>query len=389
MKKSTEVTKTSNFSWQLNAVASIFYEASSDEAKIISLALFKRLAMDALLHVSRFLPLRRNREKQATLTNRALMFAVSYDKAVDPAFNRLLHEDYLLEQFRYLIAIEGEDNQNQAEAILNQLLAEENYVLMSKLISNQGSITDAAGRCFKSMSAFGYTFWAGDTRLSRMLEKYIHILEEKDDETKQTVFKECKHVEEQGIEFTCNGERVENSKHFDWQPLIEAYHAYIAAAMLLINANNGRGEWSKAAWAPVDILWLNIGKELAKVPTHVAQEYCSDIPFYPLSNFRAALNRQTLKRTVKFYNCRSDKADKMESWFLRGVANLNLGGLFSIYKAGCEVGARPWGRALGVSAMAAADLAAITALCEMRTVNDRKQTLENLKPLAPGADFRP
>ena len=74
------------------------------------------------------------------------MFSLSYDTHVDKKFNRLLQEDYLFAKFLYLIAIEGEDNQNQAEAILEQLLTEENYALISKLISSQKRITDAAGR---------------------------------------------------------------------------------------------------------------------------------------------------------------------------------------------------------------------------------------------------
>jgi hypothetical protein len=372
MKKSTEVTK--------------------EEASLISLALFKHLPVIALQQIISFLPLCRNFEKQPTLANRALMLSIGFDKTVnekderivDPVLNKVLHEDYMVDKFLYFIAIEGENNQNQAEAILKELLEQKNYALMNKLISTQKPMRDAAGRHFKSMSAVGYAFWTGDSRMSRMLEKYINVLEEKGYEAKQTLYGECKHIEELGIEFTFKGERIVNSKHFDWQPLIEAYNAYIVAATLLINANDGRGEWSNEAWAPVDVLWFNIGKELAKVPTHVAQEYCSDIPFSPLSKFRAALSAPTLKRTVKFHNWILDRT--IESWFIRGLANLNLGGLFSIYKGpeGAPVGCS---HAMSAVDWADADLAAITALCEMRTVNDRKQTLENLISLAPRSDF--
>ena len=113
---------------------------------IIPCALFKRLPADTLLHISSYLPSRYNPQAQKHLANRALMFSLSYDTHVDKKFNRLLQEDYLFAKFLYLIAIEGEDNQNQAEAILEQLLTEENYALISKLISSQKRITDAAGR---------------------------------------------------------------------------------------------------------------------------------------------------------------------------------------------------------------------------------------------------
>lgn len=417
MKKSTEVTKTSNWSWLLNAVNSIFNKASSEEAKLISLALFKSLPVVVLQQISSFLPLRRNHEKQSPLANRALMFSVGFDKTInekgeriiDPILDKVLYEDYMVDKFLYLIAIEGEDNQNQAKAILQRLLKEENYALMDKLISTQKPMRDAAGRYFKSMSAGGYPFWAGDTRMSRMLKKYIDILEEKGYKTKQKLYDECKHIEEQGIEFTFNGERIENSKHFDWQPLIEAYNANIAAATLVINANNPPRDWRDEAWAPVNMLWLNIGKELAKLTISGAQEYCSDIPFSPLSKFKKALKSPTLKRTVKFCNSLSDKPDRMEScffggqanynprvlfsikpdrmesWFFRGLAHPKLGVLFSIYKGPTRIA--QGGEQLNPRTRDVAfDLAAITALCE-KTVSARKQTLESLKPLAPSSDL--
>lgn len=109
MKKSTAVKKTSNWSWLLNAVNSIFNKASSEEAKLISLALFKRLPVVALLQISSFLPLRRNREKQSALANRALMFSVGFDKTInekgeriiDPILDKILYEDYMVDKFLY------------------------------------------------------------------------------------------------------------------------------------------------------------------------------------------------------------------------------------------------------------------------------------------------
>lgn len=273
----------------------------------VNLELIKELPTNVFQYMTNFLP----------LFPRVIM------PSIPNAFStsRSYQLDMRKAKFSYFVAIEGEDNQNQAEAMLSQY-----GDLTSKLISEQRDISDAAGRQFiQPMSAYSYAFWAADTRMCRMMERFM------DEDTKPRILEQCKNIEQNGVDFTLNGELIKHSKYFDFRTIIDAYNAYIASATLLINANNGDGEWSDEAWAPADILWLNVAKELAKVPTHVAQEYCSNIPFFPLSNFKASLDSPALARTVKFYN---QISHQLESWFIRGVVNLNLGPFFSIYKSG-------------------------------------------------------
>jgi len=77
----------------------------------------------------------------------------------------------LVNRFRYLIAIEGEDNQNKAEAILQSTT--DHPAIRAAMIIGEDTIQDAAGRKFNNMSAYGYAFWSGDTRMRHMMEKYM------------------------------------------------------------------------------------------------------------------------------------------------------------------------------------------------------------------------
>ena len=71
---------------------------------------------------------------------------------------------------------------------------------------------------------------------------------------------------------------VSHSKHFDYQPLKDAYDAYNAEATRLINNQ----KYSKEDWAHAEVLWIKKGLEWAKAPVSGMQEICSPHPFHPL-----------------------------------------------------------------------------------------------------------
>lgn len=352
MKTTTKIVKKENvvWSWLFRALTKTFGQRTEER---VHLERFNKLPDDALRHIASFL----------ILPRQAMMPTMSKES------HKLYQEDLLFAKFMYLIAIEGEDNQNKAENMLKRYPK-----LISRFISSQRDLTDAAGRHFtQPMSAYEYAFWAGDTRMCRMMEKYMT------EEIKANVLKQCKNIEARGVGFTLNGELTENSKHFDFQPIIEAYRAYIAAAMPLVN------NWhDEEAWASMDKFWLKIGKELAKVPIHVAQEYCSTQSFAPLEEYIKTLKNLDIKRTVVFYNCLSDKN---EFWFHSRRINPNLGISFSIHKWSFLSGMVC--RAGLLACMAGqADLRAVSALCQERVIKDIKQTFDNLKPMEPKLQLR-
>lgn len=262
-----------------------------------------------------------------------------------------------------LVAREGEDNQNKAKTLLDE------YGSVPKAVSNaiveRTLILDAAGRAFNHMSAFGYAFWAGDTRMRKMLSTYM------DGKAKAKAYQECKHIYEVGVSYTFRGETIEASKHFDFQPLQNTYQDYIRLRPM-DNAIDA------LQWEEADAVWRTIGYEQAKLPTHTVQEcYCSKRVVNS-----DTLNEPDLERTIKCYNAATGQ---VESWWSSpGISN--LGAVYSVYKGGFINGTHGRGPTPGMWRCSQrwrsrVDAEAIALFCQQRTVDDRLQTLDELNVL--------
>lgn len=276
-----------------------------------------------------------------------------------------------VEKFMYLITREGEDNQNKAEAMLEQY-----PLLVSTLISSEIDTRDLTRHFIKPMSAYAYAYWSGDTRMRTMLNKYVF----KDETLQSKVKEQCNNIAEHGIEFEMlsnDGKPIPNStvshsKHFDYQSLKDAYDAYNAEVTQLINNQ----KYSTEDWAHAEALWIKKGLEWAKAPVSGMQEICSPHPFYPLQTYQETLTNPSIERTLKVRSW--DGKDKYLA--SRGVVNSKLGDSFSIYK--------PWdGGGFGGPCRAAGpcddDSAAVTAMCKSRTDDDLKQALVSLDLAEP------
>jgi len=316
--------------------------------------------------------------KPALLSNKSLFTQLKDAHGLD-----FLKRQALANRFRYFIAIEGEDNQNKAEVMLQSYA---DPTIRAAMIVGEEMMQDAAGREFNSMSAYGYAFWSGDTRMRHMLEKYM------DEASKAKALNECQRIADTGISFTFQGEVVTGSKHFDYTPLINAYEQWHIAVVPLYEPEN----WGDLSiWAPANQVWLKIGQEQTKVPTNLAQEYCSDISFYPNRRF----NEPNLKRTLAVVTWLPKRVasccvislslvrEGRDTW---GFAShhSDLGRSYTIYK-----GLRPHSigglsspvHGSGQRSVNSLELdpQAIITLRRARTDNDLKQTLENLKPEEP------
>ncbi|PJD96362.1 MAG: hypothetical protein CK426_04950 [Legionella sp.] len=280
-------------------------------------------------------------------------------------------------RFCALIAIEGEGNQNKAEAMLKASIKEPELVLA--MLTERTTIQDAAGRTFQDMSAYGYAFWSGDTRMRRMMEQYMS------EEAKNQAYEECYQIENKGVDFTFRGEKNTGSTHFDFQPLLNAYIDYLTAeaqvneAAAQVNEAAIYTEFNRA----IIELWLNIGKEQAKVPTHVAQEYCSNQPFEPQPTFE----EPDLKRTVIFY----DRLIHDEKSWWGADLHSELGSSVAISKGENKKGQaikmhQNWYQhRTEIARQFAIDARAIEALYQARIVNDPKKTLTDLRQEEHGA----
>lgn len=234
-----------------------------------------------------------------------------------PAF-LLERINYLSFRLRYLLAVEGEDNLNQAKAFLQS-----HRDIAADIISNQGLMADAAGRWFDDISAYGYLYWAGDTDALNELDEFTN------ETTNKQLYTECHKINKHGLTYTMNNAVIVGSRHFDLRTVSEAAYAYDTAAMPLIAAKN----WQASAWQPVKLLWFKFATELGKVPLWIAQLFCSTLSFYPLP----CLDTLDFERTILFHNLQTGHAD---SWYVNGKPNPLLGVSIGIQKVD---GDRAWG----------------------------------------------
>lgn len=239
--------------------------------------------------------------------------------------------------------------QNVADNLLSHALPSrrQQFLLMPATFS------DYSGRTF-TCTAYEYAWWAKDTHMRRMLEKYM------DDETKAKVLGRIEVITKIGLTYQQNGE-TKNSIHFDFSPLIDALQTYA----------NGYNEWrDNHNWDAMKSAWINgVGEAQRDVVVHVANEYCrKDRSFSPTPQF----DEERLPRELSFHSCDTIKAG---SWFpLKTDA---LGYSYAIYRSP-ELARAGLGWAAYMQAGIEVDLAAIRQLDLVRTL-ELSTSLEVLK----------
>ena len=90
-----------------------------------------------------------------------------------------------------------------------------------KLLLESTDVTDYSGRTFKKITAYEYAYWAKDTHMCRMLEAHM------DEAAKAKMLKRIDVMERDGLAYEQHGVVVENSKNFDFTPLISALTRYV------------------------------------------------------------------------------------------------------------------------------------------------------------------
>ena len=274
--------------------------------------------------------------------------------ATDRRMHSVFHQSNLHAKFLECVAY---GQQDKAEKLLSQVFQGQPARIQAALL-HQGTFTTYAGETF-NCSAYEYAYWAKDTHMCRMLERYM------DDETKAQMLTRIDAIDAHGLTFQQNDEE-HCSAHFDFTPLKEAYQRYLSSYDAWLAADD---------WDAMKAAWWDVGKAQRNVPAHVAQEYCRpDRSFHPTPEF----NEATLPRRFTFYNWTIRQND---SWFPLTASNSGLGFDFAlICGARADRGARA---ACGWATDGAGgrDLAAITRLDEVRTV-DLTQSREHLNPPA-------
>ena len=317
--------------------------------------------------------------EEAHLTKEALLAQL---KAERPDFKPKIDAKQFLQHVAY-----GE--QDEAEA----LLLKDPELAQELLRTDKIPFMDYSGRTF-NCTAYEYAYWAKDSHMQRMLEKYIRINED----TRQLIEKRAQDITKpvpststtpsglwgrlfgpstkpQGFHYTTKDKQGVVIEHqdagFDLTPLINALNHYVAEY-------NKKSNKTEADWVALEKIWIEeVGRAQRDIPAHIAHEYCHPERSFDQVNKNKDLldasNPANLKRQLKFYNCDTGNTDV---WFSPNSYSVDsgLGFSFGIVRrlvGGCAGGSGGggWGGRL--------DSAALTTIDKVRT-KDREQSLLNL-----------
>ncbi len=279
----------------------------------------------------------------------------------DKRMHSFFHQSNLHVKFLECVAY---GQQYKAEKLLSQVFLGKPERIQAALL-HRGTFATYAGETF-NCRAYEYAYWAKDTHMCRMLERYM------DDETKAQMLTRIDAIEAHGLTFQQNDEE-HRSAHFDFTPLKEAYQRYLSGY---------DAWWVGNEEVAMDAAWLDVGKAQRNVPAHVAQEYCRpDRSFRPVPEF----NEATLSRVLTFWNCATGRDD---SWFPLAAPNSGLGFSFALARAGARYAEADDVPFLHWDTRAPRyDLAAVIHLDEVRTA-DLTQSREHLNPPATSQSMR-
>lgn len=219
------------------------------------------------------------------------------------------------------------------------------------LLYKRGQVIDCSERKFiddNEISAIEYAFWALDKYMWSAMLGCVRKLEDqkKINEVFQIVLNLYDKVDTKGVSYTLNNIQITDEKHFDFKNTI--IHA-LQMQVNLIKASE------IPDWPDINNQWRKgVGGAQRLLVMHVVYEYCSEEPFYPVPKFTS--KPKSSKQFVYWFT------KENENWF---CSDSKLGLDFAIVK-GSGQGARRWQGEVRESA-SAGDLAALKALCEIRT----------------------
>lgn len=214
------------------------------------------------------------------------------------------------------------------------------------LMHIRGQVTDLSGRRFTNISGFEYCLWALDKHMwTKMLDCLPKT--EEGEKIKAVLRTQYQKIKEYGVTYERHGVTTQTpEKHFDLEgTIIKQLQEYVD--------NDDDKQWR-----------TGVGGAQQLLPIHIVDEYCSDVPFYPIPDFK-----EQPKSSKQFYNWLNN--GEKESWFCEGS---KLGIDFAIYKGVRGAGARWLRLPAGPS-----DVNAVRALCKVRT-NDFIDLEDKLRP---------
>ncbi|MBA3537289.1 MAG: F-box protein [Tatlockia sp.] len=228
----------------------------------------------------------------------------------------------------------------------------------SHLLLHKGRVTDYSGRTFFYISGFQYALWALDKHMwTRMLDWLP--LNETGAKIKAELYKQYQELKEKGVSYELNGER-HRENHFDFENTI--------IKELTTQIKQVNSKYWRISFMEINRQWREgVGSAQKLLPMHVVYEYCSKERFDPVPAFidQPSLNKQIIKYTN-------------EDWF---DPDSMLGTNFAVFKADGSCAQAACGLAGRGAIEAVVDLAAMQALCEIRTNDFRDLQSLLLEPV--------
>ena len=245
-----------------------------------------------------------------------------------------------------------------------ELLLQSSPEAAPQLLLAAGAFTDYSGRTF-NCTAYEYAYWAKDTHMCRMLEAHM------DENTKAAMLVKVIAIDTVGLTYEQHGDVVAHTTHFDMTPLKTALQNYV----------NGFDAWAAAGnYDAMKAAWMLVGLAQRDLPVHVINEYCRpDRSFGPLPAF----NEDKLPRILTYYNYHTRSDVPLFPLVVSGSSGLGVD--FALVQGWDGVGVGWARRARMFDDAAAADLAAVSRLDEVRTA-DLKLSRTNLGLIEPELD---
>ncbi len=240
-----------------------------------------------------------------------------------------------------LFTLAGLGAQDEMEALLRQ--HPEDLLVVRPL-------RDISGAEFEPISLFQHCLWTKDVRYMANMMLDCLPKNEIGEAIRLELVRQYEEHMAKGASYQLKGERHENERHFNVQPLITALRTSVE------NRNYWTEPQKEKHWCAV------VGLAQTLIPAHIRHHYCdSEVTFWYHSNF----NTPNLKRSLEFYNWIWRKS---QVW---SESLIGLGSEFGIL--GCYGAAAR--RAEGDPD---ANLAALTNLDKERTNNDLPALVKRL-----------
>jgi hypothetical protein len=225
-----------------------------------------------------------DQDKQSSVTLRSLPYDVHRIISVSLPHSSRLNLAHGIRNHRFYLLYKNdiEPGYRQVKKLLEHAARGEQQQVIDLIKNDPGllleinTVTDYSGRTFKSLTAFQYAVWARDFH---MWEAILDCLPcDRDGESiRKELLKQYDELVHKGLTYKLNGQIYNESRHYDFKPIKDAYQAYQQYYKNVdwekMKIHKLDKQYCEATQGELMRLWLAVGQIQATLPAHVIQEY--------------------------------------------------------------------------------------------------------------------